>query len=55
MMIGAVKCSRCKMIIEYKIITNTLHITDSYDSLKPETKCPLPHNAAVSVEDQVQT
>ncbi|MEI7631999.1 MAG: hypothetical protein WCJ60_01605 [bacterium] len=34
--IGAIKCHRCKMIFEYNVTTNTLHITNTYDSLGVE-------------------
>jgi len=43
MMVAAIKCSRCKMIYEYHIYTNTLHITNQFDSsnqyaiIKPES------------------
>lgn len=31
MMVAAIKCPRCKMIYEYHIYTNTLHITNQFD------------------------
>lgn len=31
----AIKCPRCRLIFEYKVITN-LHITNQYDMLKSD-------------------
>jgi phage FluMu protein Com len=31
MMVAAIKCPRCKMIYEYHIYTNTLHVTNQFD------------------------
>jgi len=33
-MVAAIKCSRCKMIFEYHIYTNTLHTTNQFDTSK---------------------
>ncbi len=35
--IGVIKCSRCKMIFEYKIYTNNLQSNTSYDNIKLES------------------
>lgn len=49
-MVAAVKCPRCKMVFEYHIYTNTLHVTNSFDMkrangiMPPETSRVLPDN-----------
>lgn len=45
--VGAIKCSRCKMVFEYKIVTN-LHVTDSFDILQAESIRDQLHNATTT-------
>lgn len=33
-LVGAVKCPRCKMIFEYYITSNTLYESNNYDTAK---------------------
>ena len=47
-MIAAIKCPRCKMIFEYKIMSS-LHVTNQYDMIIPEPKEVMPHDAGTSV------
>lgn len=46
--VAAIKCPRCKMIYEYKVFTNLLHITNQYDIKKTETNESTPHNAVTT-------
>jgi phage FluMu protein Com len=31
-MVAAIKCPRCKSIFEYHVYTNTLHVTNQFDT-----------------------
>ena len=42
--IGAVKCHRCGLIIEYKVLTNNLHINEAYDIKDSESTETLSHS-----------
>jgi phage FluMu protein Com len=34
--VGAIKCTKCKLIIEYNVQTNILYVTSGYDTLGVE-------------------
>ncbi len=36
-MVAAIKCPRCRMVFEYHIYNNTLHITNGYDTISTES------------------
>lgn len=52
-MVAAVKCPRCKMIFEYKIVSS-LHLSNAYDIISHRDQESTPHKAVVSVKDQMQ-
>lgn len=35
-MVAAIRCSRCKMIFEYHIYTDTLFVTNQFDPLQKQ-------------------
>lgn len=47
-MIAAIKCPRCKMIFEYKILSN-LHLSNAYSMMSLESNETTPHEAVTSV------
>lgn len=51
-LVAAIKCPRCKMIFEYHVYTNTLHVTNQYDPLQKQD----PHGitSAESIETMSQ-
>lgn len=49
-MVAAIKCPRCKMIFEYKIISN-VHLTNTYDIIATESTVTTPHKAVISDRD----
>jgi phage FluMu protein Com len=45
-MVAAIKCPRCKTIFEYHVYTNTLHVTNQFDTSRK--------NATIQSESEIR-